>query len=192
MPRLALFASGNGSNVQRLAEYFSGHPSITIPLIICNNPRAIVLQRAEKLGIPAHVFTREEFYTPGLVNDALRSFQVDFLILAGFLWLIPDDLLKSFPGRIINIHPALLPKFGGKGMYGHRVHEAVISAGETESGITIHFVNERYDEGEVIFQATCPVAPDDSPESLAAKIHELEYSYFPGEVEKVVSKTMIR
>jgi phosphoribosylglycinamide formyltransferase-1 len=192
MPQLALFASGNGSNVQRLAGYFAGHPTVKISLIVCNNPHAFVLQRAELLGIPARVFTRTEFYSPGMVNETLRSFQVDFLILAGFLWLIPEELLKSFPGRIINIHPALLPKFGGKGMYGHRVHEAVISAGETESGITIHFVNDRYDEGEAIFQAKCPVSPDESPESLAQKIHELEYSYFPVVVEKAVTKTMPR
>ncbi len=187
MPRLAIFASGNGSNTQRLIEYFSGHPTVTINLVLCNKPDAYVLIRAANLGVPAVVFNRFMFYQTNLVLEHLRAYQIDFLILAGFLWLIPDNLLSAFPGSIINIHPALLPKYGGKGMYGMKVHEAVIAAGDPESGITIHHVDEHYDEGKIIFQATCIVSEEDTAESLAGKIHQLEYRYFPGVIEKVVT-----
>jgi len=187
MPRLAVFASGNGSNAQRIAEYFTGHPAITINLILCNKPDAYVLHRAEKLGIPSMVFDRASFYGNSLVQETLKSYHIDFLILAGFLWLIPQDILTAFPGKIINIHPALLPKYGGKGMYGMKVHEAVIAAGEPESGITIHFVDENYDEGRIIFQAKCIVSQEETPESLAAKVHALEYRYFPEVIEHVVT-----
>jgi phosphoribosylglycinamide formyltransferase-1 len=186
MPRLALFASGNGTNVQRIADYFNGHPEVSVRLIVCNKPGAYVLTRAEKLGIPAVVFDRLSFYTPGKVLEALSSSAIDFIVLAGFLWLVPPDILASFPSRIINIHPALLPKYGGKGMYGVKVYEAVIAAGDSESGITIHYVNERYDEGQYIFQASCAVLPGDTPESLAIKIHELEYRHFPKVIERLL------
>jgi len=187
MQRLALFASGNGSNAQRIIEYFSGHPTITINLILCNKPDAFVLNRAEKLGIPAMIFTRTLFYQTDLVLETLKSYHIDFLILAGFLWLIPKNLLSAFPGRIINIHPALLPKYGGKGMYGMKVHETVIAAGDPVSGITIHYVDENYDEGRIIFQTKCVISERDSSESLAAKIHALEYRYFPEIIEQVVT-----
>jgi phosphoribosylglycinamide formyltransferase-1 len=188
MPRLAVFASGNGSNAQRIAEYFAGNPDISISLILCNKPDAFVLKRAENLGIPTMVFNRATFYETNLVLETLKSYHIDFLILAGFLWLIPKNLLETYPGRIINIHPALLPKYGGKGMYGMKVHEAVISAGEYESGITVHLVDTCYDEGRILFQAKCIISKNDTAEDLAAKIHALEYRYFPGEIEKFVTR----
>jgi phosphoribosylglycinamide formyltransferase 1 len=187
MPRLAVFASGNGSNAQRIIEYFSGHSTINVTLILCNKPDAYVLTRASNLGIPAMIFNRTTFYGSDLVRETLESNHIDFLILAGFLWLIPQNLLTVYPGRIINIHPALLPKYGGKGMYGMKVHEAVIAAGDPVSGITIHRVDEKYDEGKIIFQAKCPVDKEDTPESLAEKIHALEYRYFPEVIEKIVT-----
>ena len=179
MTNIAIFASGNGSNAQRIAEYFAGHPNIRICLILSNKADAYVLQRARNLGIPSFVFTARELRETSIVSEVLRSHQVDFIVLAGFLLLVPSDIIHHWQGRIINIHPALLPKYGGRGMYGHHVHEAVIAAGEQESGITIHYVNARYDEGDVIFQARCPVLPGDTPDSLAGRIHELEYRHFP-------------
>ncbi len=187
LPRIALFASGNGSNVQRITEYFSDKNILEIAAVYCNNPGAFVLERAKRLNLPAVQFNRNTFYDSEITGNDLSSRKVDWLILAGFLWLIPDYLLKAFPNRIINIHPALLPKYGGKGMFGMKVHESVIAQRETESGITIHYVNEHYDEGQVIFQAKCPVTPDDTPESLAAKIHELEYRYFPEVIRDLLS-----
>jgi phosphoribosylglycinamide formyltransferase 1 len=186
MSKLAIFASGNGSNAQRIAEYFAGHPSITTDLILSNNPGAYVLTRARNLGIPAIVFDRESFYSTGQILEKLEEYRIDYIILAGFLWLIPQNILRSFPGRIINIHPALLPKYGGKGMYGMKVHEAVIAAGDPESGITIHYVNEHYDEGRIIFQAACPVSAGETAESLAEKVHALEYRHFPEIIERTV------
>ncbi|MEI6681572.1 MAG: phosphoribosylglycinamide formyltransferase [Bacteroidota bacterium] len=187
MLRLAIFASGNGSNAQRIIEYFEGHPAVTIGMVLCNNPDAFVLTRAKTLGVPAVVFSRSDFYETSRIPELLEENTIDFLVLAGFLWLVPQNILQAFRGKIINIHPALLPKFGGKGMYGMKVHEAVIAARETESGITIHFVDEHYDEGRIIFQARCPVASAETPESLAGKIHQLEYRYFPEVIEKTVT-----
>jgi phosphoribosylglycinamide formyltransferase-1 len=191
MKRLAIFASGNGSNAQRIIEYFNHHPHIRPDIVLSNNPRAGVLQRAGTLGVPAVVFTRHEFYDTGYVTDLLAVQNVSHLILAGFLWLVPAPLLHAYAGRIINIHPALLPAYGGKGMYGMKVHQAVIAAGETESGITIHYVNEQYDAGEIIFQARCPVMASDTPETLASRIHELEYRHFPEVIEKVVNGELV-
>lgn len=185
-PRIAIFASGNGSNAQRIAEYFKTKDILEIACIYSNNPTAYVLERARILGIPSFLFDRETFRNTSVVLDDLKAREVEWIILAGFLWLIPDHLIRAYSGRIINIHPALLPKFGGKGMYGARVHEAVIAAGETESGITIHFVNDRYDEGEVIFQAKCPVLAGDTPESLAARVHALEYEHFPQVIHSLI------
>jgi len=187
MPRLAIFASGNGSNAQRIAEHFSGHPGISVDLILSNNPAAYVLRRAEQLGIRSEVFSRDTFYHTGSIPALLQEGKIDFLVLAGFLWLIPADILAAYPGRILNIHPALLPKYGGKGMYGMRVHEAVIAAGDRESGISIHVVDDRYDEGKVIFQARCTVTDQDNPESLAEKVHQLEYRYYPEVIEKFIT-----
>jgi phosphoribosylglycinamide formyltransferase-1 len=185
-PRLAIFASGSGSNAQRLAEYFAGSGIAEVSVIYCNNPDAFVLERARLLGIPAVLIKREKFYNDISVLDDLKSREIDWVILAGFLWLVPDYILKAFPKRILNIHPALLPAYGGKGMYGMKVHQAVITARESESGITIHYVNEKYDEGDIVFQAKCPIEKEDTPEMLAAKIHELEFEHFPRLIEKLI------
>src|SRR5687767_2233988 len=185
--RLALFASGSGSNVQRICEYFSGHDSIEVGSIYCNKPEAFVVQRAENLGIPCRLFDREDL-NDGEVLAQLVADSIDCVILAGFLWLIPENLIDAYPGHIVNIHPALLPKYGGKGMYGSKVHEAVIAAADEESGISIHFVNEVYDEGRIIFQATCPVLKEDTAETLADRIHALEHYHFPRIVEKLLTE----
>jgi phosphoribosylglycinamide formyltransferase-1 len=186
MAHLALFASGNGSNVQRIADYFRGHPDVSIDLVLSNNPQAYVLERSQKLNIPSLVFSRKDFYETNYILDILLARNITHIILAGFLWLIPENILKTFQGKIINIHPALLPGYGGKGMYGTRVHQAVINSGATSSGITIHYVNETYDEGQIIFQSRCPVVPEDTPETLAGKIHQLEYRYYPEIIEQIV------
>lgn len=186
-PRIAVFASGNGSNAQRIAEYFAGKELLEISAIYCNNPDAFVLERARLLGIPSILFNRDTFYNTTSVLDDMETRHIDWIVLAGFLWLIPENILKAFTKRIINIHPALLPKYGGKGMYGMKVHETVIASRDRESGITIHYVNEHYDEGNIIFQACCPVGNEDTPETLAAKIHELEYKHFPLIIEKLVA-----
>ncbi|MFT4031436.1 MAG: phosphoribosylglycinamide formyltransferase [Siphonobacter sp.] len=185
MKRLALFASGSGTNVENIVQYFRHHDQISVELILCNNPQAGVIARAERLGIPLKLFNREQFRS-GEVLDWLQQAQIDWIILAGFLWLVPHSLVAAYPNRILNIHPALLPKYGGKGMYGLRVHEAVVKAGERESGITIHLVNEHYDEGNIIFQDAFTVEPTDTPEQVAHKCHQLEYQHFPGVIEKAV------
>jgi len=182
--RIAIFASGSGSNAQNIIEYFADNKSFIIDSIWTNNPDAYVLERARKFGINSFVFSREDFKNPGFVVEKLQMRNINLIVLAGFLWLIPSNLIQNF--RIINIHPALLPKYGGKGMFGMNVHKAVVENRETESGISIHFVNEKYDEGEIIFQAVCPVLPVDSPEDVAEKVHQLEYKYFPGVIEKVL------
>ena len=187
LPRIAIFASGNGSNAQRIADFFSGKGILEIAAIYSNNPDAYVLERAKMMNIPSIIFNRNVLNQTHEILDDLIARRVDWIILAGFLWLIPEYLLKAYPQKIINIHPALLPNYGGKGMYGARVHEAVIASGDTESGITIHFVNEKYDEGQVIFQEKCLVEREETPESLALKIHELEYKYFPEVISKLVS-----
>ena len=187
MTNIAILASGNGSNAQRISEYFAGHPCIKVSLILSNRPDAFVITRARQLGIPHHIFNRHTFFATNEIPELLKKNDVSFIVLAGFLWLIPFNLLEAYRDRIINIHPALLPNYGGKGMYGKHVHEAVIQAGDPESGISIHYVNERYDEGDVIFQARCPVMPDDTAESLAARIHELEYRHYPEVIEKILT-----
>ncbi|MCX6279373.1 MAG: phosphoribosylglycinamide formyltransferase [Bacteroidetes bacterium] len=190
MQKLAIFASGNGTNAQRIIEYFFGHPDISINLVVTNNSDAYVLTRAANMGIPALIFDKSAFNEGTTITNILLNKGIDYIILAGFLCLIPANLLSAFSGRILNIHPALLPKFGGKGMYGQKVHEAVIAAHETESGITIHHVNEYYDEGKIIFNAKCPVAADDSIETLAKKVHELEYRFYPEVIEQVIMRTL--
>ena len=189
MKNLALFASGNGTNVQRIAEYFLDSTSVCVKLIICNNPQAYVLERAKKMKIDAVLINnKEQFYHSDELLQILRQNQIDLLVLAGFLWLIPDYLIDAYPDRIINIHPALLPKYGGKGMYGMHVHEAVVANGDTESGITIHYVNRQYDEGKIIFQAKCSLSPSDTVENLAKKVHALEYEHYPKIIEKETNK----
>jgi phosphoribosylglycinamide formyltransferase 1 len=186
--KIAIFASGSGTNAQRIIEYFSGNPEITVSLVLSNKPDAYVLERAKKLKVPYVVFDRHTFTETDDIPDLLKKEQIDFIVLAGFLWLIPLNLIRAYPGKIINIHPALLPKYGGKGMYGERVHEAVIQSGDKESGISIHYVNEKYDEGNIIFQAKCEVLPDDTPETLAQRIHKLEYKHFPEVIEKLIKR----
>lgn len=184
MKNIVIFASGSGSNAQRIAEEYSQISDIKIDRIYCNKPDAFVLERAKNLSIPSFVFNRDDFYRNGKVYEQLLSDAPDLIVLAGFLWLIPEDIIKKYDGRIINIHPALLPNYGGKGMYGMNVHNAVIENKETESGITIHLVNEKYDDGDILFQAKCEITPADTPETLAQKIHALEYENFPREIEK--------
>lgn len=186
MKNIAIFASGNGTNAQRIAEYFAESSLVNISLILTNNPEAGVLQRAEKLGITSIVFNRESFSGTDNILEILKIKKIDFIVLAGFLWLIPHNIINSFPNRIVNIHPALLPKYGGKGMYGHHVHDAVILSGDEKSGITIHYVNEKYDEGNIIFQAKTEVTNVDTPDSLAGKIHKLEYAFFPKVIEDLL------
>jgi phosphoribosylglycinamide formyltransferase-1 len=191
MKKIAIFASGSGSNAQAIAEYFKNSAQIKVACILTNRPDAYVLERAKMLKIPSFIFDREEYYHSTKLLAILQDYNIDFIVLAGFLWLVPEYLIKAFPKRIINIHPALLPKYGGKGMYGMRVHEAVIDNGEKDSGITIHFVNEKYDEGNIIFQAHCPVNRNDTPELLAERVHLLEHEHYPKVIEKLITDTTI-
>lgn len=184
--RLAILGSGNGTNAQQISEYFAGRDDVQVACIIYNVKDAYIAQRAHNLGIEARYFGRKDFFETGAVLDYLREKQIDWVILAGFLWLIPQPILDAYPQRVINIHPALLPKYGGKGMYGHHVHEAVVAAGETESGITIHIVDENYDRGTILEQARCSVTKDDTPDTLAAKIHLLEKEYFPRVIDRAI------
>jgi len=188
MKKVAIFASGNGSNAQCIAEYFENHPEISISLILSNKPDAFVLQRAKNLGIPSLTFMREGFYQSQRILDELIKHEIDFIVLAGFLWLVPENILEQYASHIVNIHPALLPKYGGKGMYGGKVHQAVIDNNEKETGITIHWVNAKYDEGRIIFQEKVRVEPDDTAESIATKVHALEYKYYPMIIEREISK----
>jgi phosphoribosylglycinamide formyltransferase-1 len=167
--QIALFASGSGSNAENIVKYFSENNKFSFPVIISNKPDAFVHERAKKLQIPSKTFSREDFLSGQPILDFLKEHEIDAIVLAGFLLKIPQVLIEAYPDKIINIHPALLPKYGGKGMYGHHVHEAVAASGDTESGITIHYVNAQYDEGNIIFQAKCPVLPTDSPHSIAEK-----------------------
>lgn len=189
MKNIAIFASGSGTNAENIARYFAKSENVNVAIVLSNNRNVGVHARVHKQGIPSFVFSRDEFAAGIPVLEKLAEYDVCFIVLAGFMNKISDVLLEAFPGRIVNIHPALLPKHGGKGMYGMRVHEAVVAGGEKESGITIHYINERYDEGAVIFQATCPVFPSDTPEEVAAKVHALEYAHYPRVIEEVLAKT---
>ncbi|HJD76267.1 MAG TPA: phosphoribosylglycinamide formyltransferase [Bacteroides reticulotermitis] len=184
---IAIFASGSGTNAENIIRYFQGNDSVSISLVLSNKRDAYVLERAERLQVPGCVFLKEDWITADKVLAILQEYDIDFIVLAGFLIRVPDLLLHAYPNKIINIHPALLPKFGGKGMYGDRVHQAVIAAGEKESGITIHYINEHYDEGDVIFQAACPVLPSDTPDDVAKKVHVLEYTHYPILIDRIVS-----
>ncbi|MCX7986693.1 MAG: phosphoribosylglycinamide formyltransferase [Bacteroidales bacterium] len=186
MKNVAIFASGSGSNAQAIIEYFRKKGKDPVKLILSNNPNAYVLERAKQLGVESFVFSREDLYNKPTVLEVLKAKKIDFIVLAGFLWLIPASLLEEYRGKIVNIHPALLPKYGGKGMYGMRVHEAVIANKEKETGITIHWVDEKYDHGDIILQVSCSINPTDSPEQVAAKVHELEHYYYPIEIEKLI------
>lgn len=187
MKRIAVFASGSGTNAENICRYFSGSDEFRVVLILTNNPEAGVVARAQNAEVPCLIFNREEFGPDGKVVQSLELQGVDLIVLAGFLWLVPKHLIDRYRGRIINIHPALLPSFGGKGFYGDKVHRAVIESHSIISGISVHQVNEHFDEGDVIFQAACHVAKDETPESLAKKVHALEYRYFPVVIEKYFS-----
>ncbi|WP_316844223.1 phosphoribosylglycinamide formyltransferase [Pedobacter psychrodurus] len=186
--RIAIFASGSGSNAQKLMEHFKRSNEIEISLVLTNNADAYVLQRADNFEIPTHIFDKNEFYKTDEVIDLLKNLEIDFVVLAGFLWLIPKSLIHAYPGRIVNIHPAILPKFGGKGMYGDHVHNAVMAAGETEGGITIHYVDENYDEGEYIYQARYRIDKNDNLEMVKFKGQQLEHQHYPRVVETIVKK----
>ncbi|WP_316813133.1 phosphoribosylglycinamide formyltransferase [Pedobacter heparinus] len=186
--RIAIFASGSGSNAQKLMELYKKSPDVEIALVLTNNPDAYVLQRADNFEIPSHIFDKKEFYQTDSVIDMLKNLDIDLIVLAGFLWLIPKNLIAEYPGRIINIHPALLPKFGGKGMYGDHVHQAVMTAGETEGGITIHYVNENYDEGEYIYQARYRIDKGDNLEMIKFKGQQLEHQHYPRIIDAIVRK----
>lgn len=185
--QLAVFISGSGSNAEEIFSYFQIHPSIKVALVLSNNPDAYGLERAKKFSIPSKVFSRNQFSESEEVLRWLIAAEVTHLVLAGFLWLVPDYLIRAFPHRIINIHPALLPKFGGKGMYGMKVHEAVKLSGEKQTGISIHEVNEIYDEGKILFQASCPVDFSDSPQQIAEKVLQLEHGFYPRVIEQWAS-----
>ncbi len=186
MKKLAIFASGSGTNAEAIARYFHSHPEVEVALIVTNRQSAPVTERAKRLGIPCLYFPKEEWRTGENVLEALQERHIDFIALAGFLAMVPAPLLDAFPQKIVNIHPSLLPKYGGKGMHGDHVHEAVIANGESQSGITIHYINDRCDEGAIIQQYTCPVLPTDTPADLAARVHELEYKHFPKAIETLM------
>jgi len=185
MKRIVILASGSGTNAENIIKYFKNSDTVKVELVLSNKKEAKVLERASRLGIDNESFNRTDFTENGKVLEILKK-NADYVILAGFLWKIPEEIIKSFPNEIINIHPALLPKFGGKGMYGEHVHEAVVANNETESGITIHYVNENYDEGAIIFQKSFDVFSTDTADDVASKVHVLEYAHFPEIIEKVI------
>ncbi len=186
--RIAIFASGNGTNAKLLIEHFESHRAAQVTLLVCNKAEAGAVRIAQEHGVETLIISREEFFSDSSIVKKLLERGIDFIVLAGFLWLIPLPIISAFPSRIINIHPALLPKFGGKGMYGKKVHESVLESGEKESGITIHFVNENFDEGNPIAQFSCPVFPNDNPESLAKRVQELEHGHFAEVLEKILNQ----
>lgn len=186
--RIAIFASGSGSNAQKIMEHFKYSDDAEVALVLSNNPEAYVLQRADNFEIPSHVFDRHDFYQTDEVVSLLKRLEIDLVVLAGFLWLVPANLLNAFPNKIINIHPSLLPKHGGKGMYGDRVHKAVLEAGDDEHGITIHFVNENFDEGEIIYQGRFKVEKGDSLEILKFNGQQLEHLHYPKVIESLIKK----
>ena len=186
MTRIAIFASGSGSNAENIIHHFRDKEGVEVVLVLSNKSDAFVLNRAEKHGLPTSVFTKEELNNSEKVIETLKEYNASIIILAGFLLKIPENLIKTYPNAIVNIHPALLPKYGGKGMYGMNVHKAVVENREKEAGITIHYVNEYYDEGEFIFQAKCPILSSDSPEEVQRKVQELEAIHFPTIIESIL------
>jgi len=186
MKRVVIFASGSGTNAENLIKFFHNRDNVSVIQVLTNNPHAKVLERAKKLNVSALSFNKMAFTQSNDVLNLLKANNPDLIVLAGFLWKFPEKILKAFPNKVINIHPALLPKYGGKGMYGMHVHEAVVNNKETETGITIHYVNENYDEGAIIFQAKCEVVPTDTSEDVAAKIHQLEMEHFPKVVDSIL------
>lgn len=188
MKRIAIFASGTGTNAARIIERFAGHTTVQVALIVSNKPQAGVLSIAADHHIDTLLMEREQFFKGDGYVALLQEKKIDWIILAGFLWKIPDTLLRHYKGHMVNIHPALLPAFGGKGMYGNRVHEAVLAAKVSESGITIHYVDEEYDHGATVFQAHCPVLPNDTADTLAARIHALEHQHYPRVIEELICR----
>ena len=188
MKKIAIFASGSGSNAENIVEYFKESTDVSVSLIVCNKADAFVLERAKRLGIPSKVVTGKEMREQDTVMALMNEYGIDFIVLAGYLLLIPKYLVDAYPNAIVNIHPALIPLHCGKGMYGDRVHEDVIASGDTQSGITIHYVNEFFDNGDIIFQATCPVEPGDTAHDVATKVHALEYAHFPRVIAETVAK----
>ncbi|MEZ4809727.1 MAG: phosphoribosylglycinamide formyltransferase [Allomuricauda sp.] len=187
MKRIVILASGSGSNAENIIVHFKGKPSVEVSAVLTNKKTAKVLDRCERLGVPALYFNKKAFMGSDTVVRLLKSLAPDLIVLAGFLWKVPSEIINAFPDQIINIHPALLPKYGGKGMYGSHVHQAVKDNLETETGITIHYVNEHYDEGTTIFQAKTPVEPSDDADTIAKKVHQLEYEHFPKVIEKLLA-----
>lgn len=185
---IAIFASGSGTNAENIIRYLQENDFIRVALVLSNRSDAYVLERANRLKVPSKVFLKDDWISGEQILALLREYNIDFIVLAGFLVRVPEVLLHAYPDKIINIHPALLPKFGGKGMYGDRVHEAVVASGEKESGITIHYINEHYDEGNTVFQVKCPVLPEDSPADVAKKVHSLEYEYYPQIIEALLNR----
>jgi phosphoribosylglycinamide formyltransferase 1 len=190
--KIAVFASGTGTNAAKLIDYFKTSTVATIAVVVCNKPGAGVLRIAEKAGIPTILIERENFFRGDAYLPQFAEAGIGFIVLAGFLWKVPQALIDAFPRRIVNIHPALLPKFGGKGMYGQYVHEAVLQAGERESGITVHYVDEHYDSGDIIFQTACPIMEEDTPETIAARIHQLEHLHYPRVVEEAIAHSFLQ
>ncbi|MBR6877905.1 MAG: phosphoribosylglycinamide formyltransferase [Bacteroidales bacterium] len=191
MKRISIFVSGNGTNLQRIAEYFKDNQEVEIVNVVCNNPKAYAIERAKNLGIPLRMITKKEFNSQEFTEE-MKALNLDLIVLAGFLWKIPSSLIQAHPQKIINIHPALLPKYGGKGFYGEHVHEAVVAAKEAHSGITVHYVDEVYDNGEIILQAHTKLDPNETPDTLAAKIHKLEQAYFPVVIETIINNLEFR
>lgn len=187
MKRIVIFASGSGSNAENIISFFRKKPQVEVVAVLTNKSSAKVLERCDRLKVPAFYFNKTAFKDSNAVIQFLQGLQTDLIVLAGFLWKIPSNLIEAFPDKIINIHPALLPKYGGKGMYGERVHQAVKENDETETGITIHYVNENYDEGAIIFQAKVSLEPSEDAEAIAKKVHQLEYEHFPKVIEKLLS-----
>lgn len=185
--RICIFASGSGTNAEAIIKYFQHHPFIKVGLVLTNNPAAAVLEKAKKASVKSRVFNKSQFNESDEIVQLLQAHGITHLVLAGFLLLVPKNLVATYPNKIINIHPALLPKFGGKGMYGLKVHEAVKAADETETGITIHEVNEKYDEGKILFQVSCEVLPSDTPQQIATKVQALEHENYPRVVEKWIT-----
>lgn len=184
--RLAIFASGSGTNAENIVRFFENTGHIHVSLIVCNHPGAGVIERARNLNVKLKLIDKQELNSTEFMDYLKNQEKIDLIVLAGFLWLIPSPLVRNFPGRIVNIHPALLPKYGGKGMYGMNVHRKILEEGEKLTGISIHYVNEHYDEGDIIFQASCDVFPGDRPEDIAARVHELEYRHYPEQIRKLV------
>ena len=179
MKNIAIFASGSGTNAQKIMEHFASSKEVNVQMVLVNNPEAGVIERANKFNVPVRVFNKTEFSKSDVIVTVLQENNIDLVVLAGFLWLVPITMVNAFPNKIINIHPALLPNYGGKGMYGDKVHKAVIESGDKESGITIHYVNNKYDEGAIIAQYKCAISSKDTPDSLASNIHKLEHQHFP-------------